>query len=192
MQSPYSPEPQRWYVVYSKPHKEEVAQFHLRQKGLEVFLPKLLLPVARRNRRRLVPLFPNYLFVRIQLSEQYNYALWSPGVKSFVSFNGAPAPIGAEVVEFLKGQADPDGVITGRSNLHAGQEIQITSGPFEGLVGIILEPPKARERVKVLLQLLSRQIKVELPLEFVKCEWVVCPPRANAENVASRLQALPY
>ena len=187
-----SPELERWYVVYSKPHKEEVARFHLQQKGLQVFLPKLLLPVARRNRRRLVALFPNYLFVRIHLSDQYNYALWSPGVKSFVSFNGTPAPIDDEVVQFLIRQSTPDGVITGYSNLQAGQEIEITGGPFEGLVGIIAEPPKARERVKVLLRLLSRQIKVELPLEFVKCEWVVCPPWASPEYVASRAPAIAY
>ena len=29
-----------WYAIYSKPQREEAAQFHLRQKGLEVFLPK--------------------------------------------------------------------------------------------------------------------------------------------------------
>lgn len=175
MQSQPSLEAERWYVVYSKPHKEEVAQFHLQQKGLEVFLPKLLLPPSSRKRRCVVPLFPNYLFTRLRSFQEYHYALWSPGVKHFVSFNGVPAPLEDDIVEFLMRQSAPGGFIKAHSSLQAGQEIQIIGGPFEGLLGIILEPPKAKERVKVLLQLLSRQIKVELPLHFVKSEWVLNP-----------------
>ena len=33
-----------WYVIYSKPHKEEQAQFHLGLKGVETFFPRLHLP----------------------------------------------------------------------------------------------------------------------------------------------------
>jgi hypothetical protein len=35
-----------WYVVYSNPHKEEQAQFHLALKGMKSFSPKLYIPVA--------------------------------------------------------------------------------------------------------------------------------------------------
>jgi len=166
-------EMQRWYVVYSKPHKEELARFHLELKGIEVFFPRLLLPESARARKRVVPLFPNYLFVRIHIPEEFNYALWSPGVKHFVSFNGIPAVLDEEVVTFLMKQATPEGIITARSNLKAGQQVQIVGGPFEGLVGIIHEPPNARGRVKILLRLLSRQVKAEVPVEFVKSGWVV-------------------
>ena len=33
-----------WYVVYSNPHKEEQAQFHLALKGMKSFFPKLYIP----------------------------------------------------------------------------------------------------------------------------------------------------
>ena len=74
----------QWYVVYSKPHAEESAQLHFRLKGLESFFPRLLLPKAVQNHRRIVPLFPNYLFVRIRFLEEFQYVLWSHGVKRFV------------------------------------------------------------------------------------------------------------
>jgi transcriptional antiterminator RfaH len=162
----------RWYVVYSKPHKEEFAQFHLRSKGLEVFFPRLLLPEYVQKRKRIVPLFPNYLFVRIHASEEYHYVLWSPGVKRILSFNGIPAPLDEGVVAFLVQQATPEGIIASRSNLRAGQEVRISGGPFDGLVGMIQEPPNAKGRVKVLMKLLSRQVEVEVPVQFVKSGWV--------------------
>lgn len=166
------PEMQRWYVVYSKPHKEEVARFHLESKGLEVFFPRLLLPESR-SRKRIVPLFPNYLFVRIDLSEKYHYVLWSPGVKRFIGFNGSPTPLDDNIVDFLMQQASDEGILTARSNLKVGQQVQISGGPFDGLVGIIEEPPNPKGRVKVLLNLLSRQVKAEVPVQFVRSGWVV-------------------
>lgn len=163
----------RWYAVYSKPRQEELAQFHLSSKGLEVFLPRLLLPESPRKRKRIVPLFPNYLFVRIRIfSEEYVYVKWSPGVKRFVTFNDTPAPLDEKIVPFLMQQADPMGIIIARSRLKVGQEVQITGGPFDGLIGIIQEPPNAKGRVKILLKLLNRETKVDVPAQFVKSGWV--------------------
>lgn len=170
-----------WYAVYSKPQKEEAAHFHLRQKGVEVFLPKLLLPSDQRYRRRVVPLFPSYLFARIDAnSEEYGYVIWSPGVKRLVSFNDVPAPIDDTVVDFLIKEGNAGGVIPARSNLRVGQEVRIDGGPFDGLVGIIQQPPNAKGRVKVLLGLLNRETKVEVPVRFVNCGWVSSRPAEQA------------
>lgn len=157
----------QWYVVYSKPRREEFAQSNLQRKGLEVFFPRLALPHPRPKQNQIVPLFPNYLFVRLQLPEEYNYALWSPGVKTIVSFNDIPAPIDDEIVAFLKSQTDVVGVIKGHPQLTVGQQVQIHGGPFDGLIGIIHDPPNARGRVGVLMQLLNRQVKVAIPMRFV-------------------------
>lgn len=163
----------QWYVLYSKPQKEECARFHLSSKGLEVFFPQLLFPQSAKKRKRLVPLFPNYLFVRLTLfSEEFSYAKWSPGVSRIVSFNGVPASIDDSIVDFLMRQVDGDGVIEARPNLRSGQEVRITGGPFDGLVGIIQEPPNAKGRINILLQLLNRPTKVDVPIQFVEAEWV--------------------
>lgn len=164
-----------WYVVYTKPQKEEVAQFHLQTKGIEVFNPRLYLPETTRKSKRVIPLFPSYLFVRISIfTDEYQYVNWSHGIKRFVSFNDVPTPLDNGVVSFLKQQVNASGVIVARSNLKPGQEVQIEAGPFKGLVGVIQEPPDARGRVKVLMTLLSRQVHVEVPAGFVRSGWV--PP----------------
>jgi transcription elongation factor/antiterminator RfaH len=183
-------ENRRWYVVYSKPHKEGLAQFHLRLKGLEVFFPRLLLPEFLQKRKRVVPLFPNYLFVRIHISEEYHYVVWSPGVKRFVSFNDAPAAMDETVIKYLMQQANPAGVIAARSNLKVGQEIRISGGPFDGLAGIIQQPPDARGRVKILMELLSRRIQVEVPIQFVKSGSVAYQPAASNQLRLSNPSAI--
>lgn len=168
----------QWYVVYCKPQKERYAQFHLQSKGLQVFFPKLLLPETS-MRKCIVPLFPNYLFVHLQiLSEEYSYVTWSPGVKRIVSFNGYPAPIDEQVVSFFMKQSDQEGIIPARTTLKAGQEVRITGGPLDGLIGILQEPPNGSRRVKLLLKLLNRETSVEIPIQFVKAGWITSFPSA--------------
>jgi len=163
----------QWYTVYSKPQREELAESQLRIKGLEVFLPKLLLPNNGTKRKRIVPLFPNYLFTRINVhSAEYGYAIWSPGVKRLVSFNGIPAPIDSDIVDYLMKQTNTEGLIPARSNLRVGQEVRIDGGPFDGLTGIIQEPPNAKGRVKVLLKLLNRPTKAEISVQLVNSGWI--------------------
>ena len=164
----------RWYSVYSKPQKEKFAQFHLQSKGVEVFLPQLLLPQAQKRRRSLVPLFPSYFFVRIDVSSGENaYVVWSPGVKYLISFNGVPASIDDEVINYLKDRADSGGRIRAASSLKRGQRVRVTGGPFEGLEALIENPPDGKGRVKLLMTLLNRQIQAEVPVRFVESNWVM-------------------
>jgi transcriptional antiterminator RfaH len=174
-----------WYVVYSKPHKEEQAQFHLRMKGLEVFFPRLDLLRVAEKRKRIIPLFPNYLFVHIHLPTEFHYVTWSPGVKRLVSFGDRPVPLDEKVVTFLKQQTDDGGLIKAHSQLRRGQEVEIRGGPFDGLIAIIQDPPDAKGRVKILLKLLSRQISVKLGVEFIKGEFVAVRPAVT--NIGSSL-----
>ena len=89
-----------------------------------------------------------------------------------VSFNGIPAIVDQSIIAFLIDQAGADGVISARCNVIIGQQVAINGGPFDGLVGIIQEPPNAKGRVKILLELLSRPIKVDVPVQFIQANWV--------------------
>jgi len=180
-------EQRRWFVVYSKAHKEAVAEFQLRLKGLDVFYPRLLLPDSLRKHNRIIPLFPNYLFVKINLWEEYHYVIWSPGVKRFVSFNETPAPIDNGIMEYLMQLADSESIIRAQSNLKQSEEVRITGGPFDGLVGIIKEPPDAKGRVKVLLNLLQREVQVNVPMQYVAGGWVAAGQPVRSRDMESKL-----
>jgi len=163
----------KWYVTQTKPRNEETARFHLNSKGIEVFYPKLSLPISEKNTRRCVSLFPNYLFVRIAVSSpEYCQVTWCPGVKRLISFGGKPAVIEEHVINLIQDQADKDGLIAAKSSLKVGDQVQIAEGPFKGLVGIIQQPPDAKSRVKVLMELLSRPVQVEVPAGYINMGWV--------------------
>src|ERR1051325_3842549 len=130
-----------WYVIYSNPHKEEQAQFHLRLKGIEAFFPRLHVPAVGGNKSRVIPLFRNYLFARGNIRTECHLIVWTPGVRRIVSFCDEPIPIQESSVQFLRQRADAKGVIQARSNLTRGQEVEISGGPFHGLMGIIQAPP---------------------------------------------------
>jgi transcriptional antiterminator RfaH len=167
-----------WYVVYSKPRKEEQVRFHLGLKGIESFFPRLQIPGCAGRKKNITPLFPNYLFVRVDLANEAHYVIWSPGVKRIVSFSDRPLPLEEGVIEFLKERADSDGIIQAQSGLSAGQQVEIIGGPFNGFVGIIENPPNAKGRVQILLKLLSRQISVKLGVEFIRNQSVAIAPAA--------------
>jgi transcriptional antiterminator RfaH len=165
---------QAWYAVYTKPRREAQAQWHLERKGVEVFFPKLQLPPYAAGRQTVVPLFPGYIFVHVALPHGFYDVIWAPGVSRFVGFNDGIAPLGDDVVAFMKAHANDDGVLVARSNLRVGQEVEITGGPFAGVAGLIQRPPDAKGRIKILMQLLSRRaVMVDVPVRYVKAHWSV-------------------
>jgi transcriptional antiterminator RfaH len=171
----------QWCVVYTKPQREEFAQMNLHLRGVETFFPKLFLPKSAKRKKHIVALFPNYLFVCIDvISVEYASVIWCPGVKRIVSFNGTPAIVEESIIAFLMGQAEADGVISARCNVTIGQQVAINGGPFDGLFGIIQEPPNAKGRVKILLELLSQPTRVDVPVQFIKASWVTSKSLAEA------------
>jgi len=171
MSNPYNYK--RWYAVNSKPQKEEFAQFHLKRKGLETFFPRVQLPEFARKHRRVIPLFPTYFFVHIELTTEYDYVRWAPGVKNLVSFGGVPAQLDDKIADYLIGQANPDGIIAARTDLQVGQKVQICAGPFDGILGVVQRTPDARGRVRLLMKILSRPTSIEVPVNLIASGWKI-------------------
>jgi transcriptional antiterminator RfaH len=171
----------QWCAVYTKPQREEFAEVNLRRRGIDTFFPQLSLPKSTKRKKRIVALFPNYLFVCVDfIADEYGSIIWCPGVKRIVSFNGTPAIVEESIIAFLMGQTGAGGIIAARCNVSVGQEVAIDGGPFDGLVGIIQEPPNAKGRVKILLELLNRPTRVDVPVQFIKASWVASGPLAEA------------
>lgn len=157
-----------WYVVRSKPRREQFAQAQLIRRGVETFLPR----ICERNRARAEPvvgaLFPGYLFARVDLETQYTSVIWTPGVHSMVSFGDIPAPVEPDVVEFLQKRCGPHGLIVATPRFEAGDQVRIVGGPLAGLHGIVQERVSGRDRVRVLMELLRRRTQVTLPLDLLE------------------------
>jgi len=158
-----------WYLVYTKPNAEYVAARFLLRKGFEVFLPEVKSPRPRRG-RTVVPLFPSYVFVRLDmecvaLREIYG----TPGVRTLVKFDGKPAIVPEEVIAYLQERVAEINRLGGlpTHTFRPGQRVYIRSGPFAGLEAIFEGPMSPSERVWVLLHVLGALNRVNLPVEHL-------------------------
>jgi transcription antitermination factor NusG len=155
-----------WYVLQTNRNKERLAQLALGQRNITTYLPRIVQWPAPPVGSAIAPLFPGYLFIRVGLDDCARVG-WTPGVKAFVTFGGGPATIDERAIEFLREREGADGLIHCEP-LPAMQEVRIINGPFRGLTAVVERCLPARERVRVLLQLLSRETAVELPARWVR------------------------
>lgn len=61
----------KWYLAYCKPKEEARARAHLDAQGIESYYPMVEIEKLRRGKRVPVrePMFPNYLFIFVDLEE---------------------------------------------------------------------------------------------------------------------------
>jgi len=161
-----------WYVVRTKARSEGFAAATLRSRDVQVYYPRLVVaPWSRRPAESdgaTEPLFPGYLFVRIDLGRDHARVAWTPGVRSFVAFgDDAPEPVDESVVELLRRRADGGELLQPRAALRPGEPVEIRNGPFAGLLGIIDRPVSGSGRVHVLLEILRRKTRVDLDVDQV-------------------------
>jgi transcription elongation factor/antiterminator RfaH len=157
-----------WFVVSTKARREQFAQDQLARRGVETFLPRIFEPPRLLVKPTLAPLFPGYLFVHIDLTEQYFDVVWTPGVRKFIEFGALPSAVDDAVIGLLHERLGPEGVVRFTRVFKQGDHVRITHGPFQGLIGIIEHPCSARGRVRVLMELLRRQTRVELPQQIIE------------------------
>jgi len=157
-----------WYVVRSKPRREAYAQDQLLRRGVESFLPRILEPARGRLDATVGPLFPGYLFARIDILTQYNSVIWSPGVRSFVAFGEVPAAVDADVIGFLQTRCGAEGVVRVVRTFHDGDVVRVTHGPLGGLLGVVEGHASGQARVRVLMELLRRRTQVSVPSQLLE------------------------
>ena len=159
----------RWYAIQTKVNRERDVEKRLTNLHLEVFLPWL------RVRRRIgnsfhwvkVPLFPGYVFSRLDMLVSGRLARYAPGVKDFLTFGSQIAEIGEDIIEGLR-QRCPDGVVQiDPVKAQPGDTVRINEGPFFGLEAIFEQKLKSRDRVAVLLEILGRQTRIVLGSETI-------------------------
>ncbi len=156
-----------WYVVQAKRHRERIAQNYLAERDIRSYLPQIVQWPRPAVGSDIAPMFPGYLFVHAVLANEFMRITWTPGVKAFVCFGGFPASVDDAVIEFLRSREDPDGLIRCYGGVREKSEVRIIRGPFRGLTAIVEERLPARERVRVLMDLLQRTTPVELPERWV-------------------------
>src|SRR5207244_1531351 len=150
-----------WYAAYICARHEKRVTAQLREKQLECFLPlyQSIRHWKDRYKQLELPLFPGYVFVRIDLKDRLR-VLQLPGVVRFVTFNGALARIDPFEMEMLRSGLGRDCNLQPHPYLTVGRKVRILRGSLAGIEGILVRK-KDRYRVVISIDLIMRSVATE-------------------------------
>ena len=160
----------KWYVVQTRPRQEQRAEVNLARQGYRAWLP-----VTERSRRRAkrfetgyAPLFPQYLFVELDIGrEPWRAINGTFGVKRLLADGPLPQALPEEFVAALREATGADGVSApAPPDLRPGDAVTIAVGPFVECAAVVLRHAP-RERVEVLLDVLGGRVPARLPIRAV-------------------------
>jgi transcriptional antiterminator RfaH len=115
------------------------------------------------------PLFPRYLFIRLEQS--ISSKSWSPirstkGVSSFVTFGIYPSKVNDSLIHFLQSQE-----AALRSNpsrlFRPGEIVRVVGSSFIGLEGVY-EMDNGVDRAMVLIEILGKPVKIHTSLAHLQ------------------------
>ena len=162
----------RWYACRTRARAEKQVARLLSGSGTECYLPLIEQERqwADRKKRVAFPLFPGYAFARFVLSGLHEI-LRTPGVVTVIRTDGHPAPIRKEEldsVRVLEAAAKETGVVPSPVQFfQPGDEIIVVSGPFEGMIGVLLDQ-RSTGRVAVRLGAIQQAMAIQLNPEVLR------------------------
>ena len=149
-----------WFVVHTKPRKENVAIENLQRQGFLAYCPQTVQSKRRRQRWQNVtePLFPRYVFVQLNMGlDNFAPIRSTLGVIGLVRFGNLPAVMPESAIETIQHQEnDIKNSYNEYPNWREGDVLEILDGPFSGLKGIF-QKKESTERVSLLLEILGQQ-----------------------------------
>ena len=153
-----------WYLIHVKARQEATAEMNLRQLGVETFCPRVKQIKANRYKTQAEekgPLFPGYLFVRVDMLTEFRKVTYAHGVLRVVKFGSAPALVAEEIIHSIRAREDNGLVVLSpSSSLKLGQTVVIDNGPFSGFEAIFEQELNGINRVALLMKTVAYQGRV--------------------------------
>lgn len=152
----------QWYALKSKARMESTAATLLNTSGIETYLPQLKVHKRPWTTPVLEPLFPGYLFSRLDPAQgEIRLATYTHGVLYVVGFGDQPYPVDDELITAIQDR------LAGRQSratpaFRSGERVVITSGPLRDVEAVFDRQLSPAGRVQVLIQILERQCRVEV------------------------------
>lgn len=156
-----------WTVAQTESQRESVAAKFLKERGYETYLPLIANTKENILRRRdsVVPLFPTYIFIRIE--NRWYSARWTPAVLRLLMVDERPAMVADKEVEKIRKSEGRDGLVKlpkpPKQGHQKGDPVEFYgASPFAGKLGIH-DGMSGTERTQVLLNLMGRAVRVSAP-----------------------------
>ncbi len=151
-----------WFAAYTNSHHERRVASCFSQRHIESFLPLYAATRRWKNRCEMnleLPLFPNYVFVRMDPRERVS-VLEVPGVLSLVGSGRTLAPLPDVEIEALRSGLGRR-KIEPYPYLVIGERVRIKAGPMMGMEGVLIRK-KNNFRVVLALEVIMRCVAMEV------------------------------
>jgi transcriptional antiterminator RfaH len=159
-----------WFVVHTHVNAEAKAARNLMRQGFEIYSPCYL---RRRSHARKIdqvaaPLFPRYIFVRIDMATQRWRSIRSTSGVVGVVLNGSdPAPVPPPVLHSLREREDESGYVTlDQRRFVPGDKARVVAGAFAENLALV-EGLADSDRIVILLDMLGRKVRVSIEADMV-------------------------
>lgn len=160
-----------WMVLRSKPNQEKILEQEVLQRGIKVYYPQICVKPVNPRSRRTRPFLPSYLFVQADPQRVGFHELnWIPFSQGLLSFGGVVSEVPDAIVQEIRRKLDLINAAGGEQlhGLRRGEACRITHGPFEGYEAIFDMTLPGQERVRLLIELASRQqVPMTVPAGYV-------------------------
>lgn len=158
-----------WYALRIRSNQEKMVSSILETKGYERYLP--LYRSKRRWSDRVkeleLPLFPGYLFCRLDLNDAAVPVITTPGVISITGAGKVPIPIPDEEIETVRTVIRSGLAVMPWPGLTPGSRVLIERGPLTGVEGIAVNV-EDQCRLIVSVHLLQRSLSVEIERSWAR------------------------
>lgn len=117
------------------------------------------------------PIFPGYLFVYKELEALLIKSRHSPLENRLhpIRYNNAFARVAEHEMAFLIGLAGVSGLVkTSRALVDEDKTVTIIDGPLKNLTGRTLFINRRKQKARIMVEMLNRQVPVTLGLEILK------------------------
>jgi transcription antitermination factor NusG len=153
-----------WFAIQTWPQYEKKVAVEFQRKAIEAFLP--LVPSERRWSDRStvlqLPLFPSYVFVRINESPNARIAvLRTNGVTGFVGVRGRGVSIPQSQIESVRVLLSSGSAFQHHPHLTIGKRVRIRGGSLDGVEGTLLEK-KDDLSLLVSIQIIQRSLALRI------------------------------
>ena len=160
-----------WHVLYVRANHEQKTTHLLKFKQLDSFLPKIKKFRKYKNCKKVIflPLFPSYVFVKIESSLDLHKALSLKSCSSFVKFAGKYALITEEEINRIKLLSKIDGlkeIEMDSKPIKIGETKLLTVSPFEGIECEVMNVNN-KNKIIVRIKSIRQNITAVVPLKYI-------------------------
>lgn len=154
----------QWCAVFTAPRSEKCVAQRLEQRAIESFLPLYQVMRTWKNRQRVrvsLPLFPGYVFVRID-RQRRSAVLQTPGVIYVVGSHQQAEIPDSEICLLREGFAHSK--VEPYCDLVVGERVRIRSGVMQGVEGVLVRK-QDRLRFVLTVNMINQSAAIEVNAE---------------------------